>query len=194
MKQAQFEMELFTIWIFDFIGQQSQGVCIDRSSRSIIIGQRSNKGYDTITSRPLHCLAKTMAHELGHALGLDHPEGRHFSNGDKLCFSGLRNLMSGGSDRRGGGGEYLEDWQIITARKTALDFLAARQTHIDLSQDICKIRPVKNDDHETAEIDYEIVTGGDERSDSSTYTEAESSISDKNKLLELIHDQERHEY
>jgi len=120
MKDPHFDPHTaFNVWILDFIGQESQGVCIDRGSHSIIIGQRSNKGYPEVTVRSLPCLSKTIAHELGHALGLDHPGGGRFSDGDPLCGY-RRNLMTGGVDKRGGGGYYLEDWQIVLTRDTAL--------------------------------------------------------------------------
>lgn len=119
MKDPPFDAHsAFNIWIFDFLGHGSQGVCIDRDSHSVIIGQRSNKGYPEIVFRPLPCLGKTMAHELGHALGLDHPEGCRFIDGIPFCGT-KKNLMTGGSDRRGGGGDYLEDWQIIVTRENA---------------------------------------------------------------------------
>jgi hypothetical protein len=38
----------------------------------IFIGERSNKGYIHFTKRPHTCLAKTLGHELGHALSLKH--------------------------------------------------------------------------------------------------------------------------
>jgi len=92
-------------------------------SHTIIIGQRSNKGYQQITVRPLKCLGKTMAHELGHALSLEHLIQRPFSCGSARNDSGLKNLMEGGSDAKGGGGGHLDDWQILQARGEACRFM-----------------------------------------------------------------------
>jgi hypothetical protein len=89
------------------------------------MGNRSTKGYTQPTTRPLHCLAKTCAHELGHALGLNHPKGETFSDGTPLTLRhGRDNLMTGGADARGGGGTKLEDWQIMVARYHAEQFLS----------------------------------------------------------------------
>merc|ERR1719162_491482 len=98
------------------------------------MGERSTKGYDTPTKRPHRCLGKTAAHELGHALGLNHPHGQFFEDGNpQLLLSRSssnrrgrrpqRNLMEGGSDRNGGGGSYLEQWQCSIARESAHHFL-----------------------------------------------------------------------
>lgn len=115
----------FDIFMFDFIGQESQGCCISRASHSIILGHRSTKGYPTPTLRPLPCLGKTCAHELGHALSLDHPKGRVFGNGVSHTeqHGNQNNLMSGGQDKNGGGGELLEKWQILQSRYYAMEFL-----------------------------------------------------------------------
>jgi hypothetical protein len=46
-------------------------------------------------------------HELGHALALDHPAGKAWScdGASKTAQFGRDNLMTGGQDRSGGGGE-----------------------------------------------------------------------------------------
>jgi hypothetical protein len=51
--------ESYDIWVFDFVGKESQGCCIDRDSRTIIVGRQSSKGYPWVTVRPLSCLGKT---------------------------------------------------------------------------------------------------------------------------------------
>lgn len=114
----------FDIHIFDYIGQKSQGCCISRESHTIILGHRSTKGYLVPTERPLSLLGKTAAHELGHALGLDHPRGCTFLDGSS-CTAVHKNdnLMVGGQDCTGGGGNKLEEWQILVVRDFALRFL-----------------------------------------------------------------------
>jgi hypothetical protein len=144
--------DCFSIWIFDYIGNGSQGCCIDRKCKTIIIGQRSTKGYAAPTVRPNHCLGKTCAHELGHALFLEHPQPEYRPRRglrpqleqqepqlpqqqqqlllqsqqqqqpqSPYLYSSVRdNLMTGGKDSNGGGGDFLEDWQIIIARSKAL--------------------------------------------------------------------------
>jgi hypothetical protein len=71
------------------------------------MGERSTKGYAFPVIRPLACLGKTLAHELGHALALDHPAGKAWScdGASKTAQFGRDNLMTGGQDRSGGGGE-----------------------------------------------------------------------------------------
>ena len=119
-------LKTYDIYFFDFIGQQSQGCCISRQTHTVIMGYRSTKGYTNPTVRPLHCLAKTAAHELGHALSLDHPFGQVFQNGDSKTKKHCRdNLMRGGRDVDGGGGNKLEDWQVLVSRKSAMDFLSS---------------------------------------------------------------------
>ena len=109
------------VWLVDVVGQNLQGFCLPKE-RTIFLGERSNKGYPTLTRRPLDCLAKTLAHELGHALGLKHARGQVFRCDDNIVpynLSGRPNLMEGGADRDGGGGSFLEDWQILQARHVA---------------------------------------------------------------------------
>lgn len=120
----------FDIWFFDMIGMDSQGCCIDRTSRTVIMGRRSTKGYAGPTERPLQCLGKTCAHELGHALHLNHPSGQKFKDGVPCdYFTGRNNLMTGGVDAAGGGGEALCPWQILVARFAAHEFLVALSDH-----------------------------------------------------------------
>ncbi len=66
--------------------------------------------------------AKTCAHELGHALSLDHPGRQRFPNGVSCTEQhGSNNLMTGGVDAAGGGGECLEAWQVLSARACAAE-------------------------------------------------------------------------
>lgn len=124
----QTTQDMYDIWLFDIIGNTSQGCCIDRLSRTIIMGERSNKGYRDYTIRKAFNLATTMAHELGHALKLGHPRNRAFSDGRPHNLSGRPNVMSGGIDARGGGGDHLEDWQICMVRSAAEEYLAYIQS------------------------------------------------------------------
>eukprot|EP00559_Dactyliosolen_fragilissimus_P001984 CAMPEP_0184867836 /NCGR_PEP_ID=MMETSP0580-20130426/27901_1 /TAXON_ID=1118495 /ORGANISM="Dactyliosolen fragilissimus" /LENGTH=67 /DNA_ID=CAMNT_0027368307 /DNA_START=809 /DNA_END=1012 /DNA_ORIENTATION=- len=66
-----------------------------------------------------------MAHELGHALGLNHPKGMKFKDGKNR--SNKNNLMTGGKDSMGGGGHFLENWQMLLARSHAENFLDIAQ-------------------------------------------------------------------
>ena len=94
------------VYLFDLIGRQSQGCCISRATRTVVLGERSTKGYAFPVIRPLACLGKTLAHELGHALSLDHPAGKTFGDGaSETSQFGRDNLMTGGQDRSGGGGK-----------------------------------------------------------------------------------------
>jgi hypothetical protein len=114
----------YDVWFFDFIGKQSQGCCIDRGTRTVIMGRRSSKGYPGPTARPLACLGKTCAHEIGHALSLGHPSGQRFRDGTACDSStGRNNLMTGGKDSNGGGGELLCMWQVLAAREAAKQML-----------------------------------------------------------------------
>lgn len=99
MEGYQSDLNTFDVYVFEFIGKESQGCCISRDTYTIIIGNKSTKGYIEPTIRPLPCLAKTCAHELGHALQLDHPKGMKFSNGVSCTFKYHHdNLMIGGAD------------------------------------------------------------------------------------------------
>ena len=121
----------YDVYFLDMTGNGSQGVCISREYRSVIMGERSTKGYPEPTKRPHLCLAKTMAHELGHLLELGHPWDKGekkcilFRDGVKQCVEKdvQHNLMTGGVDKNGGGGYYLESWQICLAREEAMSFL-----------------------------------------------------------------------
>lgn len=114
----------YDIFLLDSIGNTLQGMCICRTTHTIVMGERSNKGYATLAPRPHSCLAKTMAHELGHALNLEHTRNKCFvvDQSPRSC-SGNPNLMEGGMDSTGGGGYFLEMWQISLARDEAKRFL-----------------------------------------------------------------------
>jgi len=92
-----------------------------------LLGERSDKGYPSLTRRPHDCLAKTISHELGHALGLGHPREQTFADGkSQIITAGRRNLMCGGIDLKGGGGDFLEQWQICLSRCKAEKFIQQR--------------------------------------------------------------------
>lgn len=124
-------MDTYDVYFFDLVGQQSQGCCISEATHTVIMGRRSTKGYHTPTERPIECLGKTCAHELGHALGLKHPRGKCFSDGVTCTLQhGNDNLMTGGQDAKGGGGTKLESWQIVLARESAEQFLSINPPHL----------------------------------------------------------------
>lgn len=119
-----YNSDAYDIWFLDMVGVGSQGMCIDRRTRTVLMGERSTKGYDVPTARPHACLAKTMAHELGHALRLNHPMGRCFEDGQSQIIHRMKkNLMQGGADKNGGGGYFLEQWQICMGRDSAECYL-----------------------------------------------------------------------
>ena len=107
---------IFHIYLFPFIGNTSQGNSMRRFGYHTVVGTWTNKHNrggppkKTLLLEPwdrysLGSLARTIAHEEGHVLGLGH----------KQCE--VNCLMSGTVSN----GYFLTDEQIKTARQTALE-------------------------------------------------------------------------
>ena len=132
--QHKTQLDTYDVYFFDFIGDGFQGVTWF-NTRTVVMGLNSTKGYSSPTRRSAACLAKTAAHELGHALGLGHPRGQKHPNGVSQLFDvrtgkeNPDNLMCGGTDKKGGGGTDLLPWQVDIVRKEARKFLETYRPH-----------------------------------------------------------------
>jgi hypothetical protein len=96
------------------------------------VGAWSTKGFTCPTERSRENIARTLCHELGHALSLAHTKRRAWADGSYLAgrhactfeqtqaAQRFRNVMAGGSDSAGGAGGHLEPWQVVQARRCAL--------------------------------------------------------------------------
>jgi hypothetical protein len=109
-----------------------QGFARGRGTESAIhLGAWSTKGYAHPTERAPELIARTLCHELGHALSLAHtsrrkwPDGTFMAGVHPRCFEAteaaqpFRNVMAGGNDKNGGAGGHLEPWQVTQARRCA---------------------------------------------------------------------------
>ena len=96
------------------------------------IGAWSTKGFTHPTERSREHIARTMCHELGHALSLAHTKTRAWADGSYMAgchpctfqntqdAQQFRNVMAGNTDKAGGAGGHLEPWQVVQARRCAL--------------------------------------------------------------------------
>ena len=50
--------DTYDIWVMDIVGHQSQGICIDRKRHTVIMGERSTKGYDARRNDHMNVLQK----------------------------------------------------------------------------------------------------------------------------------------
>ena len=111
-----------------------QGYALGSGPTSTVhIGAWTTKGFPQPTERKAEYVGRTLCHELGHALSLKHTSKRVWSDGCFMAgsharvFEGkasarpFRNVMAGASDAKGGAGGHLEPWQIIQARRCAID-------------------------------------------------------------------------